>query len=396
MSDRRDRHGGTITLDPRTAPRHCYPVNPAQVAAGDDLIPDFCRWRPIILLALIMELVATVLTLAGGVGFALWYRFVQVSLYLQWVGLCSAAVLCGARRWLRFAPPRVVFFVAWMLLFVVNGMISLAGYQVLKFADMGFRVHPEPLLYFMMRHLLTGAVVSLMVLRYFWLQHQWRLQVLAEGESRYQALQARIRPHFLFNSLNSIAALVGVRPQSAEALIEDMAELLRAGLDARSRLVPLADEIALVRAYLRIEQERLGERLTVEWDVPDDILSSQVPLLSLQPLVENALYHGIERMSVPGVVQIRAKKQPTGLTIEVVNPRPDPGAAPHQGQRIATDNIAQRLALIYGDKARLDLGEQGDHYVARLSLPIVLESSRQGGGEKGETSQEDRAVRTTP
>jgi two-component system, LytTR family, sensor histidine kinase AlgZ len=344
--------------------------------AGTDLIPDFCRWRAILLLALIMELVAIVLTLAGGFNPHVWYRFAQISLFLQWVSLCSAAVLCAARRWLRYAPPQVVFFVAWMLLLVVNGLISAAGYEVLRVSDPAFVAQPEPRFYFLLRHLTIGAVVSLLVLRYFWLQHQWRLQVLAEGESRYQALQARIRPHFLFNTLNSIAALVGVRPESAEALIEDMAELLRAGLDARSRLVPLDHELALVRAYLRIEQERLGDRLRIEWSVSDEARELEVPLLTLQPLVENALYHGIERMSAPGVVHIVAQKKDGALRIEVMNPRPDPGAAPHQGQRIATDNIAQRLALIYGDKARLDLGEEGDRYVARLTLPIVVESSK--------------------
>jgi two-component system sensor histidine kinase AlgZ len=272
-----------------------------------------------------------------------------------------------------------VFFVAWTLLLVVNGLISLAGHEVLRLSDPSFLARPEPLFNFMLRHVTTGAVVSLMVLRYFWLQHQWRQQVLAEGESRYQALQARIRPHFLFNTLNSIAALVGVRPQSAEALIEDMAELLRAGLDARSRLVPLADELALVRAYLRIEQERLGDRLRVEWSVPEDAGPLEVPLLSVQPLVENALYHGIERMSAPGTVHINVYRHDSGVRIDVINPRPDPGAAPHQGQRIATDNIAQRLALIYGDKARLDLGEEGDRYVARLSLPIFVESPKKPG-----------------
>jgi two-component system sensor histidine kinase AlgZ len=342
-------------------------VNPVQVPAGDDLIPDFCRWRPILLLALIMELVATVLTLAAGLGADIWYRFAQISLFLQWVGLCSAAVLCAARRWLGIAPPQVVFFVSWTLLFLVNGLISVAGYEVVWRSDPSLLAHPEPRFFFLLRNLLIGGVVSLMVLRYFWLQHQWRQQVLAEGESRYQALQARIRPHFLFNSLNSIAALVGV------------AELLRAGLDARSRLVPLADELALVRAYLRIEQERLGDRLRVEWKVPDETLPLQVPLLSVQPLVENALYHGIERMSAPGTVQIIAYRHEGGLRIDVINPRPDPGAAPHQGQRIATDNIAQRLALIYGEKARLDLGEEGDRYVARLSLPIVIESAPRAG-----------------
>jgi two-component system sensor histidine kinase AlgZ len=342
----------------------------ADVAA--DLIPDFCRWRPLLLLAFILELVAIVLTLSAGVGANVWDRFFLVSLYLQWTGLCSGAVLCFARRWLRRAPVEVMFLVAWILLVAVTGLISFFGYETMLRTDPAFAMRPEPRDGFMFRHLCIGAIVSLLVLRLFWLQHQWRQQVLSEGRARYEALQARMRPHFLFNSLNSIASLVGSRPAEAETLIEDMAELMRSGLEARSRLVPLAEELTLARAYLRIEQARLGERLNVAWDVDAGAEALDVPLLSVQPLIENAVYHGIERLPTPGVVGVAARQDGTTLRIEVSNPRPDPSAPPHQGQRIAVDNIAQRLALIYGDnQARLELGEDGDRFVARLILPIV-------------------------
>ena len=337
-----------------------------------DLIPDFCRWRPLLLLAFIMELVAIVLTLSAGLGANVWDRFFLISLYLQWTGLCSGAVLCGARRWLRHAPVEVMFLVAWILLVAVTGLISFAGYETLLRADPAFAMRPEPRAGWLFRHLCIGAIVSLLVLRLFWLQHQWRQQVLSEGRSRYEALQARMRPHFLFNSLNSIASLVGSRPAEAETLIEDMAELMRSGMEARSRLVPLSEELTLARAYLRIEQARLGERLNVVWDVPAEAEALEVPLLSVQPLIENAVYHGIERLTTPGVVGVSVRQQGTTLHVAVSNPRPDPSAPAHQGQRIAVDNIAQRLALIYGDgQARLELGEDGDRFVARLTLPII-------------------------
>jgi two-component system, LytTR family, sensor histidine kinase AlgZ len=353
-------------------------VTPEHQAAAD-LIPDFCRWRPLLLLAFTLELVAVVLTLAAGVGEDALGRFLLTSVFLQWVGFCSAAALCGTRRWLRHAPVALMFLASWTVLVAVIGLISAIGYEVLLRADAGFAAAPEPRYSFLFRHVSIGAIVSLLLLRLFWLQHQWRLQVLAEGRSRYEALQARIRPHFLFNSLNSIAALVGSRPDDAEALIEDMSELLRAGLDARSRLVPLADELALVRAYLRIEQARLRDRLAVEWDVAEDVTRLEVPLLSLQPLVENAIYHGVERLAGPGVVRVSARQDGGALAIEVANPVPAPGVAPHSGQRIAIDNIAQRLALIYGDdKARLELGEHGDRYVARLVLPVVTHAPAAG------------------
>ena len=343
-----------------------------RLETGIDLIPDFCRWQPLVLIAVIMELTAIVLTLAVGLSQDLQQRFILTSLYLQWTGLCSAAVLCGARRRLHRAPLGVVFLAAWILLVAVASAISVAGYELLLRADAAFALKPEPRSSFLFRHFCIGAIVSLLVLRLFWLQHQWRQGVLAEGRSRYEALQARIRPHFLFNSLNSIAALVGIRPDDAERLIEDMSELLRAGLDVRSRLVPLADELALARAYLRIEQSRLGERLQITWDIAEDANRLEVPLLSVQPLVENAVYHGIERIATPGLVHVSARRHEGGLRIEVANPRPGAGAPAHQGQRVAVDNIAQRLALIYGEgKARLELGEEGDRYVARLTLPTI-------------------------
>ncbi len=359
-------------LDPRERTRHSQAVNAPIPDVASGLIPDFCRWRPLLLLAFILELVAIVLTLSAGIGANVWDRFFMTSLFLQWTGLCSGAVLCFARNWLRHTPVEVVFLVAWFLLVAVNGVISAAGYELLLRVDASFALRPEPREGFLFRHLCIGAIVSLLVLRLFWLQHQWRQQVLSEGRSRYEALLARMRPHFLFNSLNSIAALVGSRPAEAETLIEDMAELMRSGLEARARLVPLAEELTLARAYLRIEQARLGERLTVNWEVEPGAETLDVPLLSVQPLIENAVYHGIERLPAPGTIGVRARRDGTTLRIEVSNPRPDAAAPPHQGQRIAVDNIAQRLALIYGEnQARLELGEDGDRFVARLTLPII-------------------------
>jgi len=346
--------------------------DPRAVPTAEVLIPDFCRWPSLLLLAVILELIAIALTLAVGLQANVMQRFMLITLYLQWSGLCSAALLCGARRWLRKAPPRVVFPVCWAMLVGVSVVVSLAGYEIL-FTWLGATgIEREPRATYLTRHLTIGVIVSFMVLQYFWLQHQWRGQVRAEGESRYQALQSRIRPHFLFNSLNSIAALAGMQPQEAEVLIEDLAELLRASLDERNKLVPLTDELALARAYLRIEHFRLGARLQEHWDVADDTLDVDVPLLSVQPLVENAVYHGIERLPAGGAVRIAARRENATLLVEVENPRVTGATAAHSGQKIAVDNIAQRLALIYGEHARLELGEDGDRFVSRLRLPIIV------------------------
>jgi two-component system, LytTR family, sensor histidine kinase AlgZ len=335
-----------------------------------DVLPDFCRWPALLLVGIIMQLVVVVVTLAGPADPDVLERFLLATLYLQWIGLCSAGTLCGARRWLRQAPLAIVFPVCWALLSLVTLVISVAAYEVLRlFQDSASPI--EPRFSFVLRHVAIGAVVSLLVLRYFWLQHQWRTQVSAEANSRYEALQARMRPHFLFNSLNSIAALVVQRPADAERLVEDLSELMRASLEVRNRLVPLRDELEITRAYLNIEQARLGERLKVEWAIPDDMLDEGVPLLSVQPLVENAVYHGVERREGNSTIRIGAQPRSEGFIIEIANPRVDGAAPARTGLRIALDNVAQRLALIYGERARLELSEEPERFVARLHLPRV-------------------------
>lgn len=340
-------------------------------------IPDFCQTRPIVVLALIIEMVAILLTLADSRPRPdVLPRFVMLSLFLQWISLCSAAVLCQSRRWLGGAPTRVLFPVCWGLLILVTLLISDAAWWVSRWAAWDLGMFQESRFGFVMRNVCISAIVTLFLLRYFWVQNQWRLQLQAESEARYQALQARIRPHFLFNSLNSIAALVGIRPEEAEHRIEDLAELFRVSLDVRSRLVPLSDELDVVRAYLRIEQARLGERMTVEWDVPAELLAVEVPLLSVQPLAENAVYHGIGRLTGPGTIRIRARAEGDFTVIELDNPMPDQAAPAPEGLRMAIDNIAQRLGLIYGERAAIELGEQGGRFHARLRLPVVVAPPR--------------------
>lgn len=339
-----------------------------------NLIPDFCNGQAVLSLAFIMQLVAIVLSLGrGGYGVGSLQDLVLVSLYLQWIGLCSAAALCWSRKWLRRARAGLVFFVCWGLLVLVVMSVATLAHHIAGFLRWDVVVAHEPRLYFVMRHTAIAAIVALLLLRYFWVRHQWRLQIKAEGESRYQALNARIRPHFLFNSLNSLAALIHVEPDDAESMVVDLSDLFRASLEKRGQMGPLADEIALCNAYLRIEKLRLGAKLDIEWDIPDRLLEWPVPMLVVQPLVENAVHHGISRLAGVGQVRIAAREIFGRLVIEVTNPMPQGESVKSQGNRIAVDNIAQRLNLIYGDSARLELGRdlrlEGGVFRARLVLP---------------------------
>lgn len=339
-----------------------------------NLIPDFCNGQAVLSLAFTMQLVAIVLALGrGATGARAMEDLVLVSLYLQWIGLCSAAALCWSRRWLRRARASVVFFFCWGVLVLVVMSVAALAHQIAGVMHWHAVVATEPRLQFVARHTAIAAIVALLLLRYFWVRHQWRLQTKAEGESRYQALNARIRPHFLFNSLNSLAALIHVQPDDAESMVVDLSDLFRASLEKRGQMGPLADEIGLCHAYLRIEKLRLGEKLEIEWDIPDKLLDWPVPMLVVQPLVENAVHHGISRLATTGEVRIAAREIFGRLVIEVTNPIPPGESVKSQGNRIAVDNIAQRLNLIYGDSARLELGRdlrlEGGVFRARLVLP---------------------------
>ena len=349
-----------------------------QPFAQSQLIPDFCRGRTIFMLALAMELVAFVLTLAGSArGEQAIYHLALLSLYLQWIGLCSAAALCWARRWLKIARPGVVFFVCWGMLTLIALCISQIAYTFCVTVPIYPGFPDEPRGSFIIRSTVISAIVSLLLLRYFWLRHEWRAQVTLEGESRYQALNARIQPHFLFNSLNSIAAMISIKPAEAETMVEDLSDLFRASMEKRNRIVPLNDEIGLVQAYLRIEKVRMSDRLRIEWDIPEELLGWRVPMLALQPLVENAVHHGISKLREPGVIRIRAREIGSRLVIEVENTVPPQDAEKKHGNRIAVDNNAQRLQLIYGDRALLELGLDRDIngaiFRARMTLPLAAQ-----------------------
>lgn len=344
--------------------------------ADNSFLPDFCSERPVLVVLLITQLVAFLLLLAGRMSDAyLWERLLLLSLYLHWIGLSSAVVLCGARRRLMGLPSRVVTLACFVLLLLVTALISECAWQLAQWLEIRHYLPDQSHSAFLIRNLAICAIVSAMALRYFWLQAQWRGQIRAEAESRYQALQARIRPHFLFNSLNSIAALIGSRPQEAETAVEDLAQLFRAGLSVSQRRIPLEDELEVTRAYLRTESLRMGDRLNVDWQVEEGLESQLVPPLSLQPLVENAVTHGIESIADGGTVTISIKKPDNFLMIRVENPLPDEVQA-SQGTRLALNNIRERLLLTYGESASLSVTAEAGTFSAQLKLPLTaLESA---------------------
>lgn len=222
------------------------------------------------------------------------------------------------------------------------------------------------------RVLLWAGLCALALLYYFNIRA--RLQSPALAEARLLALTARIRPHFLFNALNAILGVIRSEPQRAEAALEELSDLFRVLMRDNRELVRLSDEIALARQYLDLERLRLGERLQVKWDIESCPPDALLPPLMLQPLLENAVYHGIEPAEQPGQITIGFARRGEQLLIEITNPF-DSGAPPHAGNQMALDNIRERLMLFYDLEARLEteaangVSNGPGRYVVRIVLP---------------------------
>ncbi len=191
----------------------------------------------------------------------------------------------------------------------------------------------------------------------------------AVTEARLQALQARIRPHFLFNSINGVLGVLRGEPARAESALMDMADLFRVLMRENRDLQPLADEITLTRQYLDLEKLRLGDRLNVLWKLDKMPPDALVPPLVLQPIAENAVYHGIEPTQAPGEIEIEVSRLRAQLFITVRNPFLEQAGRHHGGNKMAMGNIRERLALHFDAEASMSAGPRDGRYQVQLILP---------------------------
>lgn len=244
----------------------------------------------------------------------------------------------------------------------VTVMIDLLGGDLFSVAgDIGgFRYQ---------RHALVSIAFTLILLSYFRL----RAQALSPAghEARLQALQARIRPHFLFNTINAVLSIVRADPKRAETALEDMADLFRMAMTDQHELVVLSKEVELARQYLAIEELRLGERLKVRWDTQNMPPDALIPPLILQPLLENAVYHGIEPLAEGGVIDIRLYRENDELHMEISNPAQKQTATRGSGHKMALSNIRERLALLFDVEAKYRVETDADHYQVHIHIPYV-------------------------
>ncbi len=340
---------------------------------SDTFLPDFCHIRIVFSVIIISELLAFVLTLAtpsarGGD----WGYLSMVSMYILWISLTSTAVLCWTRPLLAKLNDNAASLTAFCLLLAITAFFSELAYQVSHhFGEDALRInmsHAE----FFSRNFAICAIVSLLTLRHFYLQHQLKRNIEAENQYRLQALQARIRPHFLFNSLNTIASLIRRQPQRAEDAVEDLADLFRHTLNNVEARLPFSTEMEIACRYLDMEQLRLGERLKVEWDIDAIPKDAALPALTLQPLLENAICHGIEPISQGGTILVNSQRKGDNLTLTIINPLPSPDQEPQrkrQGLHIALDNTKQRLLAHFEEDGKLSTQEDDKQFKVELRFP---------------------------
>lgn len=281
-------------------------------------------------------------------------------------------VACMARRWLAKVRDEA----QWSFAAVLGAVCAALGQIQSSWLDVALTGQPFRWGWPQVPAMLTGAALACVGLA--WLRHRARSELPAHAAARLAELQARIRPHFLFNTLNTAIALVQIDPQQAEVVLEDLAELFRQALASPAMRVTLNAEIDLARRYLSIEQLRFGERVTVRWELDEAAGAAEVPALLLQPLVENAVRHGVEVSPQGGWIVVRTKVQGGQAVLTVSNSVPEVAqASSSKGHGIALRNVRQRLKLMHDVEADFEAGLQsgGDTrqppvYVVRVAVPM--------------------------
>ena len=319
-------------------------------------LPDWRNFGVMLRILLGVNLLALAAALVQAPGLAGWMaRYVELAALVEPLLLLSLGLLAALRDVLRKLPLRAGQACV-VLLAAGLAVAQQQFWQSLGLAEPGS----------VTRAALLAAGAAALLLGYFELRAGAFSPALTEA--RLPALNARIRPHFLFNSLNAVLSLIRARPQQAEAALEELSDLFRAAMRDPGELVSLADEIALGEQYLELEKLRLGERLAVDWQIGTVSMDLPIPPLMLQPLLENAVYHGIEPAPAGGVVRIAIAQRGDELHIAIANPA-DSRAHHATGNHMAVANIRERLALYYDLEARLEIEADDHRYEVRIILP---------------------------
>ena len=347
LSSFQDLAGTASTLPLSQMPEH---------RQGVVLVFDTCQLGVVLRAVLFVQATAWVAALYGAQSVVAW---------LETLAVLTAATLPSVLIWLLLTCAlkrplaRLPMPAQWASGIGLGAVSAIYGCGLLAWTGLA---SPAPWL----ASAASGALIAAVIVAGL----VWRMRAKAPAgtTARLAELQARIRPHFLFNTLNSAIALVRAEPAKAETLLEDLSELFRHALADSQEAVPLAQELALAEHYLAIEQVRFGERLRLEWNLDPKAAGARLPPLILQPLVENAVKHGVEPSPTGATVRITTKRRGGTVVIKVTNTVPAGSGAPGHG--LALDNVRQRLALLHDVEGRFQSALVDGVYQVRLEIPI--------------------------
>jgi two-component system, LytTR family, sensor histidine kinase AlgZ len=279
------------------------------------------------------------------------------SIVSLWAVVAWLVLSCGLKRWLSQLPTLA----QWGAATTLGGVCAGLGWALLRYTTVSET--PRDL---WVAPLLSGAAVAAGL--FYWLRLRAQAQLPADTTARLAELQSRIRPHFLFNTLNTAVTLVRVDPARAEAVLEDLAELFRVALSETGESVPLSDEVELARRYLDIEQVRFGNRLQVTWEIDPKADAARVPPLLLQPLVENAVRHGVEPDAAGGVIRVRTRVKRSHVVIDIVNSLAENPSQPGHGMALL--NVRERLRLMHDVAAQFETRREAGTFRVQIMVPL--------------------------
>lgn len=327
------------------------------------LLPDFRNLGTVLRIVLLVNGIALLGVASQAGSWAdLQNGLLQSSVLLQPVLLTSLLLLNALNPVLLKVPY-------WLGALAVTGVVTTITLVLDGLGGELFSAMVEVGMFRYTRHGLLAIAISLILLAYF------RLRILslspAKQEARLQALQARIRPHFLFNTINAVLSIVRADPKRAEAALEDMADLFRVAMSEPKEMVELTKEVALARQYLGLEGLRLGERLEIHWDTQNMPPDALIPPLILQPLLENAVYHGIEPLPQGGKIEVQLYLDGDELHLNVSNPAHTHVDTHVNGNKMALSNIRERLALQFDVEAQYQVESDANHYQVHITIPYI-------------------------
>jgi two-component system sensor histidine kinase AlgZ len=327
-------------------------------------LPDFCSLPVLFALLVVGALTVTLMWLAPG-GTGNFRDYCIAVLFTSWLSVLLTVLLCKLRTGMQRLPGLLPYAAVWLLLVATVGIS--AGVWGWMDHSLAIGLTPGPTYRFVRDGTLATGLLGAGLLRYFFVVAQWQVRMAAEAQAQVAALQARIRPHFLFNSMNAVAALIRVDPDAAERTVENLAELFRAALGNDPESIgTLGEEWTLVDRYLEIESLRLGDRLRVERDI-DLTLDLPMPRLLLQPLVENAIRHGVQPSRSGGTIRLGGRKVQGGVEILVDNPIADGAPTPGTGHGLR--NVRERVRFHYGERAGVRVETLADRFIVTVFLP---------------------------